>query len=95
MNNPFIKDGYISSIASINKLYIAKAPYKTINENLESRTAGDIFSTRLIIDEIKKRSSKLNIDLNTVEEKKLPQYLSQCLISNDKEVRYNAEEITK
>ena len=95
MKNPFIKDGSTSSNSSINKLYIAKAPYKTIDENLENKTAGDIFSTKLFINEIKKHSSKLKIDLNIVEEKKLPQYLSHSLISNDEEVKNCAEEITK
>lgn len=95
MKNPFVKDGSTNPNASINKLYIAKAPFKTINENLENKTAGDIFSTKLFIDEIKKHSSNLKIDLNTVEEKKLPQYLSQCLISSNETIRKSAEEITK
>ena len=43
MNNPFVENGFLSTNASINKLFINKIS----NENLKGKTAGNIFSTDL------------------------------------------------
>ncbi|MDO5516690.1 MAG: hypothetical protein Q4F66_03995 [Clostridium sp.] len=95
MNNPFIKDDHISPDVSINKLYIAKMPYYNISENLENKTAAELFSTELFVNEIKKNAKTLNLDLRNIEEKKLPQYLSLCLESKNEEAKDCAKRITK
>lgn len=95
MNNPFLINGSLIPNVSINKLYIAYIPPHIINENLEGKYAGDIFSTQLIINEIKEKALQLNLNLSNIQEKKLPQYLEKSLYSNDEHIRKCAESITK
>lgn len=95
MNNPFLKEGAITPNASINNVYIKKMPVDNIGENLEGRHAGDIFSTALIIDEIKKHHKELNLNLENLEERKLPQYFDKCLDSDNITVKERAEKIAK
>ena len=93
MMNPFINEGNLCSNVSINKLMIYKMPTDKVNQNLQGKSAMDIFSTEKFIYIIKKYSSELKLNLNEIEEKKLPQYLDKCLQSSDKEVRKTAEKI--
>lgn len=95
MDNPFIKKSHITPDVSINKLYIAEMPYDHISENLVNKTAGELFSTELFIEEIKKNDFALKLDLNTIEEKKLPQYFSLCLESKNESVKHCAQKIIK
>ncbi|HCW54321.1 MAG TPA: hypothetical protein DG753_11420 [Clostridium sp.] len=95
MNNTFLKEGSITPNASINNVYIKKMPVYNIEENLEGKYAGDIFSTQLIIDEIKKYHKELNINLQNIEERKLPQSLDKCLESDNVIVKKYAEKIAK
>ncbi|GKX67495.1 hypothetical protein [Inconstantimicrobium mannanitabidum] len=95
MNNPFIKNGAVSLNTSINKLIIRKMPIDKVKQDLEGKAAIDIFSTELFIEEIKIRSEMLRLDLNCIDEKKLPQYLNQCLESNNVIVKDTANDIIK
>ncbi|WP_243129630.1 hypothetical protein [Clostridium sp. HBUAS56017] len=79
MNNPFMEGGYLSSNVSINKLFIEKMPTNKVKQDLQGKTAMDIFSTELFINEIKKNSKDLKLDINNLEEKMFPQYLDNLL----------------
>ena len=70
-------------------------PTDKVKQNLEGKTALDIFSTQLFIYEIKKYAKELNLNLNNIEEKMLPQYLNESLESEDLSVKETAEKITK
>ncbi len=65
--------------ASINKLFIAKMPICSVAQNLTGKTAQDIFSTDLLIKEIKDSAGKLQINIDSLQEKSLPLYLETCL----------------
>ena len=94
--NPFMVNGYLSTNASINKLTLSKMPEQyEIKENLKGKTALDVFSTDLLIEEIKKRSKELKLNLNNIEEKSLPYYLNLALESSEEDIRKTAEDITK
>ena len=67
MNNPFLINGSLIPNVSINKLYIAYIPPHIINENLEGKYAGDIFSTQLIINEINLFIVMMNISENVLK----------------------------
>ena len=95
MNNPFIEDGFLSLNVSINKLFIYKMPTDKVQENLSGKTALDIFSTKLFIDEIKSNAQELKLDLNKIEEKILPQYLDDLLDCDNLNVKEAAEKIVK
>ena len=89
MNNPFVENGFLSTNASINKLFINKIS----NENLKGKTAGDIFSTDLLIKEIIKNAKELKLDISKTEHKLLPKYLQECLDSEDFLLKETANKI--
>lgn len=95
MNNPFIENGFLCLNVSINKLFIAKMPTNKVQQDLEGKTALDIFSTQLLIDEIKRNSAALELDLTNIQEKTLPQYLDNLLKSQNITVKETAENIVK
>ena len=93
--NPFLKEGVLSTNASINKLIIAKMPECTVTQPLAGKSAQEIFSTDLLIQEIKNNAKQLQIDISALEEKSLPLYLENCLESTDSNVRAAAHSIMK
>lgn len=95
MNNPFLQEGFLTPNASINKLTIEMMPTDKVKQDLQGKAALDIFSTGLFIEEIKKNNQALNIELESIEEKMLPQYLNECLQDDDFQVKSKAEEIVK
>lgn len=95
MNNPFVEEGFLCLNASINKLLIEKMPTDKVKQDLQGKTALDIFSTELFIEEIKKNSKDLKLDIDSIEEKMLPQYLNECLESDDISVKGVANNIVK
>ena len=95
MNNPFIENGFLCLNVSINKLFIAKMPTDKVKQDLQGKSALDIFSTQLLIDEIKMNATKLGLDLTNIEEKTLPQYLDNLLDSPNLTVKETAENIVK
>jgi hypothetical protein len=95
MKNPFIDDGFLRSNVSINKLVIEKMPTDKVKQDLQGKTALDIFSTELFIKEIKENSKTLKLDIDNIEEKMLTQYLGECLESSDLSVKEVANSIVK
>ncbi len=93
--NPFLKEGVLSTNASINKLIIAKMPACTVTQPLGGKSAQEIFSTDLLIQEIKNNAEQLQIDISALEEKSLPLYLESCLESQDSNVRAASHSIMK
>lgn len=91
--NPFLTEGVLQTDASINKLIIAKMPVCSVKQDLTGKSAQDIFSTKLFGQEIKKASSKLHIDVSSLEEKFLPLYLEDCLNSDEPQVKHAATSI--
>lgn len=95
IDNPFIKNGFLSPDVSINKLLIEKMPTNKVKEDLQGKYAGDIFSTKAFIDEIIKKHNELKLDINKIQQGLLPQYLQTCLESNDILVREEANNIAE
>ncbi|MEG1847593.1 MAG: hypothetical protein RRX92_07605 [Lachnospiraceae bacterium] len=93
--NPFMKDGTLDITASINKVVIGKMPTDVVHQNLAGKSAIDIFSTNLMIEEIKKHAVELSLSRFSMEEKMLPHYLEECLSSDQVEVRRTATDILR
>ncbi len=70
-------------------------PHCSVTQNLSGKSAQDIFSTDLLIKEIKSSAEKLQIDISTLEEKSLPLYLETCLESESPTVSSEAHRILK
>ena len=95
MNNPFIKNGFLDSNVSINKLVIEKFPEGVVEEDIKGKSALELFSTNLFIEEIKRKSKSLGLNVQDIEDKKLPQHLEKCLNSNNELVRKVAVDIIR
>lgn len=70
-------------------------PTCAVTQPLTDKNAQDIFSTDLLIQEIKHSADKLQINVSALEEKSLPLYLESCLESDDSHVRAAAHDIMK
>lgn len=87
--NPFIKinqhtgSQFVSSSCSLNRAIMAKTPIDGIDDSVEGKCFKDIFSTGLIVAEIKDMAGAYNIDLSGYKDAYLPQILDRYLVSND------------
>jgi hypothetical protein len=100
MNNPFISKlgdtGYeYPTNCSLNRIKLAKLPIKGIEDDIEGKIVLDIFGAGALINEIKKYANELKIDLNLIEEKELPKYLSASFESDDFVVVQTANDIVR
>lgn len=102
MQNPFLnrvddpeKSDYLTSVCSINRIRLQKLPVYGVDDGIEGLTVKEFFSTKLVIEEIKKFASQLSIDLSKNEEKRLPKLLSDKLSSKKTEVALTARTIAE
>lgn len=93
MRNPFLVNGVLNATTSINKLEIGEMPTNVVKQNLEGKSAIEIFSTELLVQEIKNRGYQLKLEYDGIEEKLLPYYLEECLFSDDDNIQKAANEI--
>lgn len=84
---------YLNSLSSINRLIINKVPIKGIDDSIKGKTAHEIFRTSLVIEEIKKYSTEMKININEYEDFELPKFLDVGLKSEDLEVKKISEKI--
>lgn len=102
MQNPFLnrvsdpaKSDYVTSTCSINRIRLSKLPVRGIDDEIEGLTVKEFFSTKIFIEEIKKNSKILKINLENEEEKKLPRILVKKLDDDDTSVSDEALRIIK
>ncbi|MBR2715529.1 MAG: hypothetical protein IKB73_04910 [Ruminococcus sp.] len=93
MNNPFLsylkeeKIEYLTPTCSLNKAVLAKLPIYGIDDSIEGKTFKEIFSTKLIVEEIKSIAKQHSVDISGFDDYMLPKLLDKALISDD--VKYN------
>lgn len=101
MNNPFISldeksnAQYLTETCSLNRLTIAKLPLEGIEDDLQGKTAGKIFSTSVLIEEIIKNAGPLSIDPAKTQRSRLPLLLEERLADRDGGVSSAAEALVK
>lgn len=90
MNNPFLikstesnRSEYLTSTCSVNRVRLAKLPVYGIDDSIEGLTVKEIFSTRLVIEEIEKNADALGIALDKENRKHLPKLLVKKLDSEN------------
>ena len=101
MSNPFIAtseyDGseYVTFRCSLNRAVLKKLPLYGIEDEIEGKCFSDIFSTPLIVSEIRRLSRFYRIDLSDIPDARLPMVVNEALVSED--VRYHqlAERVIK
>ncbi len=93
MNNPFVfrsesqKKEYISHLCSINRVRIARVPVKGIDDDIEGMMANEIFSAKVISDDVRATAEKMGLDVSSYSHRDLPRLLSEGLTSDDMKLR--------
>lgn len=99
MNNPFFsysaeeKCEYLTPLCSLNKAVVAKVPVKGIDDSIQGKLFREIFSTQLIIDEMKSLAHDYGVDISSYEDSQLPKLIDSALISNDIKIRQLAQRV--
>ena len=92
MNNPFIAASkydtseYVTFRCSLNRAKLAKLPLEGIEDEIEGKYFSDIFSTPLIVEEIRRLSRYYRIDLSGIPDSRLPMIINEAAVSDD--IRY-------
>lgn len=100
MNNPFIyydktkKTEYIDHSCSVNRVRIAKLPVKGIEDSIEGLKANQIFSAKLISEEILSSAKKMRVELPNYSFRELPRFLSDAVLSDNIRGRRLASAVT-
>ena len=101
MSNPFIStseyDGseYVTFRCSLNRAMLAKLPVYGIEDGIEGRCFSDVFSTPLIVAEIRRLSRSYRIDLSDIPDSRLPMILNGALVSDDIRYQQLAERVIR
>ena len=101
MSNPFIAiseyDGgeYVTDRCSLNRAVLKKLPLRGIEDEIEGKCFSDIFSTPLIVKEIRRLSRFYSIDLSDIPDARLPMILNEALISENIRYQMLAERVIK
>ena len=97
MKNPFLMVSDNGSVCvdkecSLNKMVIARVPVKGIDDSIEGKQVSQIFSSKVIVDEVVLNRERLKIP-EFVPREKLPFWLIDSMNSNDDNVIECAKEI--
>ena len=101
MKNPFIcysaedKTEYLTQRCSLNRAVMAKLPLTGIEDIPEGLTFKEVFSTPVIVQEIRRCSKRYGIDVSRISDADLPKILSRGLASSDARLRQLSERVTK
>lgn len=99
MENPFLsylkeeKIEYLTPVCSLNKAILAKLPIYGIEDSIQGKSFRDIFSTAVIVDEIKSEAQSYHIDISKFEDYMLPKLLDEAIVSEDVKYRQLATKI--
>ena len=101
MKNPFLSlsvngtSEYLTSRCSLNRAILSKLPLYGIDDEIEGRAFKDIFSTPLIVEEIRSVSGRYGLDFSSVPDQSLPMILDEALVSDDVRYRQMAHRVVK
>lgn len=101
MKNPFLsvsdidQTEYLTSRCSLNRAVLKKLPLYGIDDEIEGMTFKDIFSTPVIVKEIRRVSQRYGIDLSAEPDYLLPQIVDKALDSDNARYRQMARRVVK
>lgn len=100
MRNPFIrydeekKTEYIDHSCSINRVMIARLPVCGIEDGIEGMKANQLFSAKLISEEILRSAKRMRVNIPNYSFRELPRFLSEAVLSDDVLARRLATTVT-
>ena len=84
LDNPFLNRSKetggcdrITAVCSVNKMKLAKLPVYGIDDEIEGLTVKEFFSAKIVSETVKRYAGCLHIELEGVDEKRLPRALSE------------------
>ena len=89
LKNPFIlydekkKTEYINHSCSINRVRLAKLPVYGIEDSAEGLRANELFSAKIISEDIMANAQKMHVDISRYPFRELPRLLSDEILSDD------------
>lgn len=89
MKNPFLlyseieKTEYLTRACSVNSVRIAKLPIKGIEDEIEGKRADEIFSARIISEDVRDSAERMKVDVSSYSFRDLPRFLSENMFSDD------------
>ncbi len=89
MKNPFLlyseveKTEYLTRACSVNSVRIEKLPIKGIDDDIEGKRADEIFSARIISEDIRSSAERMKVDVSQYSFRDLPRFLSDNMLSED------------
>lgn len=92
MSNPFLSTSeyeqgqYLTSRCSLNRAVLAKLPIYGVEDEIEGLRFSRIFSTALVVEEIRRLERSYGLDLSDISDSRLPRILDEGLSSDD--IRY-------
>ncbi len=101
MKNPFIsyceteKVEYLARNCSVNSVRIMKLPLRGIDDSIEGKRAMDIFSARIISEDIRQNAERMKIDVSDYSFRELPRFMGDNILSDDIMKRRLAESMAE
>lgn len=101
MKNPFLlyseeaKTEYVTSLCSVNRGVIAYIPVKGIADDIIGKSANQVFSAKLITEEIKEAAKKRGVDISGYTDQNLPKFLDDATYSENIMAKYIADAIIR
>lgn len=89
MKNPFLsysqesKTEYVTSLCSVNRSIIRHIPVKGLADDIIGKSANQIFSAKLISQEIKEQAEKRGVDISGYTDQNLPKFLDDATYSEN------------
>ncbi len=89
MKNPFIcfdkkqNTEYVSPVCSINRVRLAKLPVYGIEDGIEGLRANELFSAKIISDDVFATAHRMHLDVSEYSYRDLPKLLSDGVLSDD------------
>ncbi len=89
MKNPFIsyseieKVEYLERNCSVNSVRLEKLSLRGVDDSVEGKRAMDIFSAKIISDDILKSAERMKIDVSDYSFKDLPRFIGDNILSED------------
>lgn len=101
MKNPFLsyskesKNEYVTSLCSVNRGIINYIPVKGLADDIIGKSANQIFSAKLITQEIKETAEKKGVDISAYTHQNLPKFLDDATYSEDIVAKLMADAIVR
>ncbi|MBQ8796238.1 MAG: hypothetical protein IJZ54_07425 [Clostridia bacterium] len=101
MKNPFLSFSkeanceYVTSLCSVNRGVVAYIPVKGICDDIIGKSANQIFSAKLITQEIKEQAKKKGVDISAYTDQNLPKFLDDATYSEDIVAKLMADAIIR